>query len=276
MTTTLTVLGCGSSGGVPRLGNFWGACDPSNPKNRRRRCSVLIEKRTKKGVTRVLIDTSPDLREQLLDAEVGHLDAVIFTHDHADHTHGIDDLRVLALLARRRLRVYYDAATRKTLNSRFGYRFRAVAPEYPAILEGHEVAPGEAIVVKGEGGKLTLHPFAQEHGAIVSLGIRCGELVYSSDVSDVPEASLPYLEDMGIWIVDALRYTFHPAHFAVKDALRWIERCAPRQAVLTHLHVDLDYATLEAETPSHVTPAYDGMTITFDDMARWSANAQIA
>ncbi|MEL7542788.1 MAG: MBL fold metallo-hydrolase [Pseudomonadota bacterium] len=265
MSATLTILGCGSSGGVPRLGNQWGKCDPGNPKNRRRRCSVLIEKTTSNGTTRVLIDTSPDVREQLLDAHVDHLDAVVYTHDHADHTHGIDDLRVLALIARKRVRVYYDAATRKTLNQRFGYCFKAVAPEYPPILEGHEIEAGDTLVVKGAGGKLTLQPFAQEHGAITSLGIRCGALAYSSDISDVPDGSLAALQDLDVWIVDALRYDYHPAHFAVKDALHWIERMAPKRALLTHLHIDLDHDILDAETPAHVAPAFDGMKITFDD-----------
>ncbi len=268
MTARLRILGCGSSGGVPRLGNQWGKCDPANAKNRRLRCSVLIEKITENGTTRVLIDTSPDVRQQLLDADVGHLDAVIFTHDHADHTHGIDDLRVLALLNRAKVRVYYDAATGKTLNSRFGYCFKSGKPEYPPILEGHVIQPYEELLVKGAGGKLRLTPFLQEHGGIQSLGIRCGALAYSSDISDVPEASLPYLDGLDMWIVDALRYDYHPAHFSLSDALGWIERVAPKQALITHMHVDLDYDVVMRETPDHVAPAYDGLVVAFDDMVR--------
>jgi len=231
---------------------------------------MLVERDGPDGTTSVLIDTSPDVREQLLDANVGHLDAVIFTHDHADHTHGIDDLRVLALLNRKKVRVFYDAATGDTLNRRFGYCFKAVNPEYPSILEGHVIQPGEELLVKGAGGKLRLTPFLQEHGVIMSLGIRCGAFAYSSDISGVPEASEAYLANLDMWVVDSLRYDYHPAHFSVKDALGWIERMTPEKAILTHLHVDLDYAALSAETPAHVNPAYDGMTFEFDDMGRWS------
>lgn len=268
MTTTFRILGCGSSGGVPRLGNQWGKCDPNNPKNRRRRCSALIEKTTENGTTRILIDTSPDLREQLLDADVSHVDAVLFTHDHADHTHGIDDLRVLALLGKKRVRVYYDAPTRDTLNQRFGYCFRSVKPEYPPILEGHVIEAGQELVVKGAGGKISLTTFLQEHGAIQSLGIRCGGLAYSSDVSDLPQDALGYLKDLDVWIVDALRYDYHPAHFSMKDALQWIERLSPKRALITHMHIDLDYDVVARETPDHVAPAFDGQVIPFDDTCR--------
>ncbi len=264
MTASVTILGCGSSGGVPRVCNNWGKCDPENPKNRRRRCSILIEKITDNGATRVLIDTSPDLREQLLEFDIDHLDAVVYTHDHADHTHGIDDLRVLALVARKRVRVYFDKATCEALNRRFSYCFKSSNPEYPPILEGHVIAPGDELVINGRGGKLRLTPFLQEHGPIMSLGIRCGSLAYSPDISGVPDASLPYLEGLDTWIVDALRYDYHPSHFAVKDALRWIDKIRPTRAILTHLHIDLDYDTLAAETPDNVVPAHDGMVISVE------------
>lgn len=267
MSARVRILGCGSSGGVPRIGGNWGRCDPANPKNRRRRCSVLFEKETSNGVTRVLIDTSPDLRAQLLDADVDHLDAVIFTHDHADHTHGIDELRVLALLAKKRVSVYFDAATGKTLKDRFTYCFKSAQTGYPPILEGHVIVSGEELVIKGKGGKLKLTPFAQEHGPIRSLGIRCGALAYSSDISGVPDESLTFVEGLDTWIVDALRYDYHPSHFSVQDALNWIERVKPGQAVLTHLHIDLDYDELAAATPDHVVPAYDGMVIPIEETA---------
>ncbi|MGI9405257.1 MAG: MBL fold metallo-hydrolase [Hyphomicrobiaceae bacterium] len=268
MSATLRILGCGSSGGVPRIGSNWGQCDPENPKNRRLRCSVLFEKTTENGSTRVLIDTSPDLREQMLAANVDHLDAVVFTHDHADHTHGIDELRVMALLAKKRVPVYFDKPTGETLKTRFGYCFKSSQSGYPPILEGHLISPGDELLIKGKGGKLLIRPFEQEHGEITSLGIRCGSIAYSSDISGVPDVSLPDLADLDTWVVDSLRYDYHPSHFSVKDALQWIKRIAPKTAVLTHLHVDLDYATLAAETPDGVVPAYDGMVIPFDDTAR--------
>ena len=166
-----TILGCGSSGGVPRLGGLWGACDPANPKNRRRRCSMLVERETENGITRVLIDTSPDMRMQLLDAGIGTLDAVVYTHAHADHVHGIDDLRMVVFNMRQRLPVWVDAATKEDLIQRFGYAF--VQPEgspYPPILDMHDI-DGD-ITVQGAGGAVTLHPFEVSHGAIDALGFR--------------------------------------------------------------------------------------------------------
>jgi phosphoribosyl 1,2-cyclic phosphate phosphodiesterase len=262
MTLKFTILGCGSSGGVPRPALGWGDCDPNNPKNRRRRTSLLVEQRNGAGMTRVLIDTSPDLREQLLDADVDWLDAVLYTHEHADHTHGIDDLRGLFLKRKRRVDVYLDEPTAKSLHARFGYCF--VSPpgsEYPPILKEHRLSAGQDVRVDGEGGTITALPLLQEHGDIPSLGFRFGDLAYSCDLSSVPEATVPALAGLDVWIVDALRYRPHPSHFSVDDALGWIERIKPARAILTNLHTDLDYVALKAKLPPKVEPAFDGMTI---------------
>jgi phosphoribosyl 1,2-cyclic phosphate phosphodiesterase len=263
MTLTFTILGCGSSAGVPRLGAGWGACDPANPKNRRRRCSLLVERRGEGGVTRVLVDTSPDLREQLLDADVHHLDAVLITHEHADHTHGIDDLRSLALHRRRRIPVHMDEPTSRVLRPRFRYCFETPpGSSYPPILDEHRIAVGRPVSIDGAGGPIVAMPFLQDHGDIPALGFRFGGLAYSCDLKDLPPESQRLLRGLEVWIVDALRYTPHPTHFSVEDALAWIARIAPRRAVLTNMHVDLDYAGLRQRLPSHVEPAFDGMRIT--------------
>jgi phosphoribosyl 1,2-cyclic phosphate phosphodiesterase len=262
MTLTFTILGCGSSGGVPRPALGWGACDPRNPRNRRRRTSLLVERRNAHGTTRVLVDTPPDLREQLLDAEVDGLDGVLFTHDHADHTHGIDDLRSLAIHRRRLVDVYLDEATAQVVKARFGYCF-ATPPgsEYPPILNEHRIETGRAIDIGGAAGSIAALPFLQEHGDVASLGFRFGGLAYSCDLKRLPPESLDVLAGLDVWIVDALRDAPHPSHFNLAEALDWIARVKPRRAILTNLHSDLDYDALRARLPDHVEPAYDGMRI---------------
>lgn len=267
MTLTFTILGCGSSMGVPRAALGWGACDPNNPKNRRRRCSLLVEKSNGDGgSTSVMVDTSPDLREQLLAADVRALDAVIFTHAHADHSHGIDDLRPLSIQARRRVDVYLDDATSRELHKKFGYCFKTPpGSEYPAIVQGHRVVAGEPIIVNGAGGALTVLPVLQKHGDIHSLGYRFGGLGYSCDINGLPDESLPAFSGLDVWILDALRYDPHPSHFNLDDALRWIDRMKPKRAILTNLHSDLDYEDLRAKLPPHVEPAYDGLKLALPD-----------
>jgi phosphoribosyl 1,2-cyclic phosphate phosphodiesterase len=262
MTLRFTILGCGSSGGVPRVAQGWGDCDPNNPKNRRRRCSLLVERESAGGKTTVLIDTSPDLREQLIDARVSWLDGVIFSHNHADHTHGIDDLRPLALVQRSRIDVYADEETSKLLNERFGYCFETPqGSEYPPILREHRIREGREVTVGGKGGDISALPFVMQHGGITALGFRFGNVAYSCDVNDLPPASIRALEGLDLWIVDALRRRPHPSHFCLAETLTWIDRIKPKRAVLTNMHSDLDYETLKRELPASIEPAYDGMII---------------
>ena len=264
MPLKVTILGSGSSGGVPRIGGVdgrgdWGACDPSEPRNRRRRCSLLVEN----GDTSILVDCSPDMREQLLDARVRTLDAVFITHDHADQSHGIDDLRMIAQNMRRRVDVYASRDTLDVLEPRFAYCFTS-SPNgaYPAILNAHTLArPYHQVLIGKPGRAIPVLAFDQDHGTIISQGFRFGPLAYSSDVVNLDEEAFAALAGVECWIVDALRYTPHPTHAHVDKALGWIERVRPKRAVLTNLHIDLDYQTLRNSLPDCVEPAFDGMVI---------------
>jgi phosphoribosyl 1,2-cyclic phosphate phosphodiesterase len=214
------------------------------------------------GVTTVLVDVSPDLRWQLIDAGVSRLDGVLITHPHADHTHGIDDLRPLAISGRRRIDVYMDAPTSADVRGKFGYVF--ATPEgssYPPIARDHRLVAGEAMTVSGPGGPLEATPFELEHGDIPALGFRFGDLAYTPDLNRAPESAHPYLEGLEVWVIDALRYSRHPSHLSLEEALALIERFRPKRAVLTNLHTDLDYATLTRALPPNVVPAFDGMRI---------------
>jgi phosphoribosyl 1,2-cyclic phosphate phosphodiesterase len=265
MTYRFTFMGTGSSGGVPRIGHQWGAADRSNPKNRRRRCSALIERTSHKGTTTLLIDTPCDLREQCLTHDVMHVDAVLYTHDHADHTHGIDDLRVFALQTRRRVPVWMDDPTWDSLLVRFRYCFETKpGSAYPPILERYQIVPGRSFTITGAGGPIAVLPILQEHGEMTSLGFRVGGLCYSPDIAGVPAASENFLADLDLWIVDALRPLPHPAHWSVKQSLKAIEHFQPKRALLTHMHVDLDYEALCRDLPETVRPAYDGLKFEFD------------
>ncbi|MGH6770781.1 MAG: MBL fold metallo-hydrolase [Xanthobacteraceae bacterium] len=262
MSLRFTILGCGSSGGVPRPALGWGVCDPNNPKNRRRRTSLLVGRRTPEGVTRVLVDTSPDLREQLLDHNVDWVDAVLYTHEHADHTHGIDDLRGLFINRRKRVPVWLDARTSAVMNARFAYCFvRAPGSEYPPMVRENRMEVGQPVVVEGQGGAITALPILQQHGDITSLGFRFGTFGYSCDLSGLPTESVAALGGLDVWIIDALRDEPHPSHLSVSEALDWIDRLKPRRAILTNLHSDLDYEELRGRLPAGVEPAYDGLTI---------------
>ena len=261
-TMKFTILGCGSSMGVPRPALGWGACDPANPKNRRRRTSLLVERFGPGGVTRVLIDTSPDLREQLLGANVDWIDGVLMSHEHADHTHGIDDLRGLFVHKRRRVDMYVDEVTSRSLRARFAYCFeKPPGSEYPPIVTEHRMAAETPVTVVGQGGDITALPIRQEHGEIGSLGFRFGGFGYSCDIGGLPAESAALLQGLDVWVVDALRLNPHPSHFSLSDALGWIERLKPRRAILTNLHSDLDYEAVRALVPAHVEPAFDGLTI---------------
>lgn len=278
MNLRLRILGCGSSMGVPRLGGDdgagdWGSCDPNEPKNRRTRCSVLVQASEDPTypageTTTLLVDTSPDLRQQLLDARVGQVDHVLITHDHADQTHGIDDLRVLSYKAGGRIPVHIDPETAPALQPRFGYCFNSSkATGYPAILEAVPMAPpGERFSLSGGGPDIPVTCFIQSHGAVNSLGFVFGQtkerIAYSSDVNALDEAAFRLVNGCEIWVLDALRYVEHPSHSNVAQSLSWIEKAGVRRGVLTNLHIDLDYQTLLAETPPNVEPAYDGMILT--------------
>lgn len=261
MSLTFTILGCGSSMGVPRVALGWGDCDPNNPKNRRRRCSLLVERTGAQGRTRVLVDCTPDLRMQLLDAQVDWLDGVLFTHEHADHTHGIDDLRPLFVHKRRRVDVYLDDPTSRALHARFGYCFKAPpGSDYPPILTEHRIEPGKPVSINGQGGPIEVTPVLQRHGDIPSLGFRFGNVAYSADIKSLPDESLAFMTGLHVWIVDALRKAPHPSHFNLDEALDWIGRVKPKRAILTNLHTDMDYAALRAQLPPHIEPAFDRMS----------------
>jgi len=255
-----TILGCGSSGGVPRLGGIWGDCDPENPKNTRRRCSMLVERDGPDGTTTVLIDTGPDMRNQLLGANVSRLDGVVYTHGHADHVHGIDDLRMIVFNMRKRLPVWADGDTQDRLLGGFAYAF--VQPEgspYPPILNLHTIKG--AFEVDGPGGPIPFRPFRVGHGSIDALGFRIGGLAYLPDVAEIYDEAWEALEDLDTWIVDALRRTPHPTHAHLDKSLEWIEKVQPKQAVLTNMHIDMDYEEVLRDTPDHVIAAYDGMVL---------------
>lgn len=247
-----TILGCGTSSGVPRIGGNWGRCDPRNPKNRRRRVSILVEHRE----IRLLVDTSPDLREQLLDAGVRGLDAVLYTHDHADHSHGIDDLRGVYHLMRQRIDCYMDASTYATLTRRFSYVFEAEG-DYPPSAIARRLGAVHRF------GDLVVRPFTQLHGPVTSTGYRFeaggAAIAYSTDVSGFPVESEALLEGLDVWIVDALRREPHPTHSHLEQTLGWIERFRPGLAVLTHMDQSMDYEELMSELPDGVIPGHDGL-----------------
>ena len=253
------ILGCGSSAGVPRADGAWGACDPAEPRNRRSRCSLLIRRTGEGAQTTLAVDAAPEFRLQMNAAEARRLDALLLTHDHADQCHGIDDIRAFALIQRARIPVWMDAATAESLANRFDYLFFGKGG-YPAIGDIHVVPPhGEAWEVQGPLGPIPITTFDQDHGEMRSLGYRFGGLAYSSDVVELPEESFEALADLEVWIVDALRWTPHPTHAHVDKALAWIERVKPKRAILTNLHIDLDYAELARRLPPGVEPAYDGL-----------------
>lgn len=265
----ITILGCGSSGGVPRADGAWGDCDPTDPRNHRSRCSMLARLRSAQGPeheTTVLVDTSPDLRLQTAAAGARRIDAALLTHDHADQTHGIDDLRAFALRDGRRIPVYMDAPTERLMLQRFAYVFRG-GPGYPAICEDRPLpALGEAWSIEGPSGAIPVTTFDQDHGGVRSVGYRFGPVAYSSDVVDLPPQALEVLSGVKVWIVDALRYRPHPTHFHVAKALEWITQVRPERAILTNMHIDLDFNMLMEQLPKGVEPAFDGMrfSVTLD------------
>jgi phosphoribosyl 1,2-cyclic phosphate phosphodiesterase len=260
-TLTVRILGSGCSTGVPRVDGYWGACDPENPRNRRSRCSAWFGLSDDQGLTSVVIDTAPDFREQMIRAAIPHIDAILWTHDHADQTHGLDDMRAFTFARGRPISGYMNDATYATLTGRFGYVFKGNLG-YPPVCEPHRLPlHGHQWSIHGEGGDLPVVTFDQAHGPIRSVGYRLGDIAYSSDISDLPEESFAALQGLKLWIVDALRYKPHPTHSHLEKTLGWIERVKPERAILTNLHQDMDYEALKAILPTGVEPGYDQMEV---------------
>lgn len=258
----LTVLGCGSSPGTPRITGDWGQCDPANPRNRRTRCSAMVELIDGADITRVVIDCGPDFRTQMLAASVDRIDGLLITHPHADHIHGLDDIRGYVLDHRRLVDLYADEDTYERLFEAFGYCFRTPpGSSYGPIVRYREITAGVSFDVEGPAGRLTVQPYAQVHGSIHSLGFRIGPIAYSSDVSDFPSAAVEAIEGAQLLLIDALQYRPHPSHLSLDQALSWIARLNVPRAVLTHMHTPLDYETLRQTLPDHIEPAFDGMQI---------------
>ncbi|URK87728.1 MBL fold metallo-hydrolase [Rhizobium sp. RCAM05350] len=262
-----TILGCGSSPGVPRINGDWGACDPTNPKNRRSRAALLVEQiGPDGGITTVVIDTGPDFHEQMIAAKVQNIDAVLYSHPHADHIHGIDDLRGYVQYTGRRVPIWADALTMERI--REGFRYCMETPEgsgYPPIVEPRIIDPSMApVAITGAGGTILFQPVLQHHGSIMSMGFRIGGFAYCSDVSDFPQDTIGKLAGLDMLVIDTLQYKFHPSHLSLEQSLGWIKRFSPKRAVLTHMHTPLDYETVMRETADHIQPAYDGMRLEFD------------
>lgn len=256
-----TILGCGSSGGVPRADGEWGVCDPAEPKNFRMRCAALVRRVGEGAETTVLVDASPELRIQTAKAGVKRVDAILLTHDHADQVHGLDDVRAFYLRQQARIPCWMDPVTDATMMRRFGYIFEGEGG-YPAICDRRALpAHGQHWQVDGPSGAIPVTTFDQDHGGIRSVGYRFGGVAYSSDVVGLDEAAFEALADLDVWIVDALRYRPHPTHAHLDLALEWIARVKPKRAILTNMHIDLDFATLLKELPAGVEPAYDGLTV---------------
>lgn len=256
----VTVLGCGSSGGTPLVGaTGWGPCDPDEPKNRRLRPSILVEQ----GATTLLVDTSPDLREQMIAAGVVDIDAVLYTHAHADHVHGIDDIRSFNYRRGGAIDAWGSAETLRIIAERFAYVFAPYPTDRPRFFR-----PGlrsRAVDGPFTVGGIEVVPFAQQHGRMPSLGFRFGKFAYSTDVHALDDAAFAALDGIEVWIVDCLSDTAHPTHSHLEQTLEWIARVAPKRAWLTHLSHNMDYATLAAKCPPGVAPAHDGLVIEIAD-----------
>lgn len=255
MTTRVRILGCGTSGGIPVIGNRWFDCDPQNPKNRRLRASILVDH----GGKKILVDSSPDLRQQLLTAEVDWVDAVLYTHNHADHVHGINDLVTMGRIHRKKIPIYANQETLTDLQNSFSYAFINPLDDYPLYtpyLDPHLIS--DEMIALGEG--CDVKCFEQSHGPSISLGFRFGDFAYSTDTNHLSETAFRALEGVKVWVVDCLQYHVHETHSYLDQTLKWIERVGPEKAYLTHLGGYMDYDALCAKLPPHVRPAYDGLT----------------
>lgn len=253
----IRVLGCGSSGGVPRIDGDWGDCNPKNKKNRRLRCSLLVERGRspdafKTGeLTRLLIDTSPDMREQLLAAGIKDVDAVTYTHIHADQTHGIDDLRAIIYKRGERLKAYMDRETWDIMSVRFDYIFQTPDGSlYPPLMDARVLDLPSDFEINRAGGPIKVSAFPVQHGRLRISGFRFGSVAYTPDVSDLTDGARDVLQDTPLWVVDALREKPHPTHAHLELSLSWISQLSIRSAILTNLHIDLDYDALNRKCPS--------------------------
>jgi len=253
----VTILGSGSAAGVPSVSGGWGKCDPANPKNRRRRASILVEE----GPTSILVDSSPDLREQMLDAKIRRLDAVLYTHAHADHIHGLDELREVCRIIKGPLPVYATPETMAMLETRFGYAFKGIPPGKPVFrpwLTPSLITPAESFSV----GNIKVTSFLQDHGySTTTLGYGFGDVVYSTDLIELPEASKAAIKGAKVWILGVLGDMPYPTHVHLDKALEWIEELKPARTIITHMSNALDYDTMLAHLPVGVTPAFDGMVV---------------
>jgi len=254
----VTILGCGPSGGVPGIGNTWGKCDPENPKNRRLRPSILIEN----DALSLLVDTSPDVRQQLISAGTSRLDAVLYTHGHADHLHGIDDLRSVNRLQNAPLDIYLNQETLDHIEQRFGYVLEPLAKGadifYKPVLIPHLIETGKPFEVAGQ----KIVPILQDHGYCETIGYRIGDFAYSTDVVNMTEESFDLLRGVKVWVIGTLVDHPHQTHADVDKAINWVKEIAPERAYLTHLSVGLDYSSLRERLPENMEPCFDGLQIT--------------
>ncbi|WP_052045816.1 MBL fold metallo-hydrolase [Candidatus Paracaedibacter symbiosus] len=250
----IIILGCGSSGGVPLITGEWGNCDPNNPRNRRRRASILLEIQGKI----ILIDAGPDMREQLLDTGITNIDAVIFTHAHSDHLRGIDDLRQFAIRNKHPIPLYGDEHTLKSIKINYPYALCQVDEFYPSFVTVHPFSEGK-IVVAG----IEMCAFPQHHGNMVSWGFRVGDFAYSTDFHHIPDKSLSQLRRLKCWVVDCLRFKPHPTHSFFAQTVELIQKLQPEQAILTHMNQDFDYDEAVKHLPPGIQPGIDGMIVEF-------------
>jgi phosphoribosyl 1,2-cyclic phosphate phosphodiesterase len=251
----ITILGSGAAGGVPTIGGGWGRCDPNNPKNRRLRPSILLQQ---DGKT-ILVDTSPDLRQQLLSADVSRLDAVLYTHAHADHVHGVDDLREVNRAMRAPIPVYATRHTLDEIGHRFDYVFTPLDPDKDTIYKPWLIP--HAVDGRFRAAGIDMLALDQDHGFCRTTGFRFGRAAYCTDVLDLPEESLAQLEGLDLWIIGCLVDKPHVTHAHVEKALEWRRRLKPKRMIITHMSARLDYAALAAGLPEGVEPAYDGMVL---------------
>ena len=249
----ITILGCGHTYGTPMIGDLWFNCDPKNPKNSRTRASVLVQHKDEN----ILIDSSPDLRAQLLSNKISDIHAVLYTHDHSDHCHGINDIGVISRAKKKLIPIFSDQKTFSSLEKSFDYAFdKGQIPHYASFLENTLITPSTPFSVCG----LSVLPIKQDHGYGTSLGFRMGNFAYSTDVKNMPEKAFKELEGIDTWVVDCLKEEEHPTHSHLSQTLEWIERVKPKRAILTHMHPLLDYETLQKKLPKGVEPAYDGLS----------------